>query len=257
MKVCNLKDFVDSRGCTLIGIGPMSLICVDATIELANEYSLPLMLVASRRQVDSVELGGGYVNNWDTKTFAEYVRKKDHGNRVLLSRDHGGPWQNNREVDAELGLEAAMASAKKSFQTDIDAGFDILHIDPSIDIFEPPSPEQALSRAFELLSFCDETASLAGKEVNYEVGTEEQSGGAHIPEELRENLNSLHQFCSQNNISFPTFVVCQSGTKVMETRNLGLFDSLTSLEGGLATELHISENLKICNEYSIMMKVFL
>ena len=48
------------------------------------------MMIASRRQIDSEEFGGGYVNNWSTKSFADYVKKKDKKNFIILSRDHGG-----------------------------------------------------------------------------------------------------------------------------------------------------------------------
>ena len=44
------------RRCTLLGVGPMSLNCIDASIEIANDYSIPLFLIASRRQIDSADL---------------------------------------------------------------------------------------------------------------------------------------------------------------------------------------------------------
>ena len=67
MNTKKLKNFIRKKKCTLLGVGPMSTNCVDASIELANYYNLPLFLIASRRQVDSKEFGGGYVNNWTTK----------------------------------------------------------------------------------------------------------------------------------------------------------------------------------------------
>ena len=42
----------------------MSVNCVDASIEIADKNNIPLMLIASRRQVDAECFGGGYVNNW-------------------------------------------------------------------------------------------------------------------------------------------------------------------------------------------------
>ena len=54
-----LEAFLYKRRCTLLGVGPMSLNCVDAAIELANENEIPLLLIASRRQIDSEEFGGG------------------------------------------------------------------------------------------------------------------------------------------------------------------------------------------------------
>jgi len=61
-----LESFLHKRRCTLLGVGPVSVNCVDAAIELANEHEVPILLIASRRQIDSEEFGGGYVNNWTT-----------------------------------------------------------------------------------------------------------------------------------------------------------------------------------------------
>ena len=68
------RHFKDRR-VTLLAVGPMSKNCVEATIEIANEKKVPIMIIASRRQIDSKELGGGYVNNWDTKKFSNFVKK--------------------------------------------------------------------------------------------------------------------------------------------------------------------------------------
>ena len=81
MNKYKLKNFISKRKCTLLGVGPMSLNCVDASIELANEFDIPLFLIASRRQVDSESLGGGYVNNWTTKEFSDYAVYL--GNRIV------------------------------------------------------------------------------------------------------------------------------------------------------------------------------
>ena len=59
-----LDSFFEQEKRTLLGVGPMSLNCVDATIEVANETNKILTLIASRRQIDSKEFGGGYVNNF-------------------------------------------------------------------------------------------------------------------------------------------------------------------------------------------------
>ena len=56
------------------------------------------MLIASRRQIESEKLGRGYVNNWSTEEFAEYVRKEMIKIiKLYLCRDHGGPYQNEDE----------------------------------------------------------------------------------------------------------------------------------------------------------------
>lgn len=73
----SILNYQIKNRCTLLGVGPMSINCVNAAIELANEYDTPLMLIASRRQIDSEKFNGGYVNNWTTSEFANYVKLKD------------------------------------------------------------------------------------------------------------------------------------------------------------------------------------
>ena len=114
------KNFLKISKLPIIGIGPMSKNCVDASIEFSNENNFLLMLIASRRQIESNELGRGYVNNWSTEEFSTYVLKKDKKKKIILCRDHGGPWQNDRDKKQKLSLKNAMNSAKKSFKADID-----------------------------------------------------------------------------------------------------------------------------------------
>ena len=70
-------NYFSKRNCTLLGVGPMSLNCVDSVLELSNEYNAPIILIASRRQIDSEQFNGGYVNNWTTSEFTKYIRNKD------------------------------------------------------------------------------------------------------------------------------------------------------------------------------------
>lgn len=249
-----LIDIYNKYRCTFLGVGPMSVNCVDASIEIANEYKVPIMLIASRRQIDSEEFNGGYVNNWTTDEFAKYVKNKDIGENIILARDHGGPWQNNKEVENNMNLSAAMQSAKNSYKSDIDAGFKILHIDPSIDIKGDVSKTQLLERLFELYEFCWSYAKKINKEITFEIGTEEQSGSTNTPDDLEETLLSVKKFCEKNKIPFPTFVVVQTGTKVMETRNIGSFDSPLRVKNEIAPEIQVPKIIEICEKYNIFIK---
>ncbi|MBL7713904.1 MAG: class II D-tagatose-bisphosphate aldolase, non-catalytic subunit [Bdellovibrionales bacterium] len=209
---------------TQLGIGPMSKNCVDVTVDLAQEFDVPLILIASRRQIEDRALGGGYVNRWSTDEFASYVRERDPGRKVILARDHGGPWQNETEFQKKIDLGAAMASAKKSYQADIDAGMQLLHIDPSLDPQGAPTTDQVLDRLFELYGFCHEYAKSKGKGVLFEIGTEEQSVDGNNPEQVEYVLNRVKKFCESGRLPLPTFMVVQTGTKVMEMRNIGTFE---------------------------------
>jgi tagatose-1,6-bisphosphate aldolase non-catalytic subunit AgaZ/GatZ len=249
-----LESFLQKRRCTLLGVGPMSVNCVDATIELANESEVPILLIASRRQIDSEEFGGGYVNNWTTEEFARYVIDHDKKGKILLARDHGGPWQNSKEKDAKLSLRRAMESAKSSYRADLEAGFQVLHIDPSVDIHGKPDADEVLERVFDLYEFCWSQAQQLRKEVIFEIGTEEQSGSTNTPEELDYTLNAVQQFCKKNHLPQPSFVVIQCGTRVMETRNVGSFDTPVRVADELPAEIQLPKMIEICNRYGILMK---
>ena len=85
LSIEKLNNFLPKRKHTLLGIGPMSKNCTDACIELANENNVPLMLIASRRQIDSNESGGGYVNNWTTEKFSSYVKSHDNNKNIIIN----------------------------------------------------------------------------------------------------------------------------------------------------------------------------
>ena len=249
-----LISHLKGKCCTLLGVGPMSVNCVDSVIEISNHEKIPLMLIASRRQIDSENFGGGYVNNWTTEEFSKYVFNKDKSDQIFLARDHGGPWQNDLEREKKLGLREAMESAKKSYKFDIDAGFQILHLDPSIDINGPVSVEDSLERLYELYDFCCNYAKKMGKEIIYEIGTEEQTGSTNSQEELIFTLSKIYEFCEKNNYPKPTFVVIQTGTKVKALRNVGSLDSYFRVKNEIPPEIQIPQMINICNEYQIYMK---
>ena len=249
-----LEDYRHNRNCTLLGVGPMSKNCVDASIELAEEYKSPLLLIASRRQIDSEQFGGGYVENWTSKQFSDYVVDKDVNKNIILARDHGGPWQSEIEKNQNMNLKEAMQSAKNSYQADIDAGFQMLHIDPSIDIHSQPSIDQVLERVYELYEFCWSYAQQKKQDIIFEIGTEEQNGSNNSKEELEYTLEKMKIFCNANKIIYPSFVVIQAGTRVMETRNIGSFESPVRIANELPPEIQIPQMIKICNKYRIFMK---
>ena len=233
----------------------MSLHCVDAVIELANSSRAPLMLIASRRQIECAAQGGGYANNWTTEDFANYVRRKDRGGYVVLCRDHGGPWQNYPEVQQGMNLREAMESAKRSFQADIDSGFHVIHIDPSIDIHDGQLSQAAiLERLFELYEYCMAASSRAGREIAVEVGSEEQSGVDQDIGVLGNALQQTQSFCHKHGFTPPLFVVAQTGTLVKETVNVGTFDDPFRRSGAIPAEILVPRLIETCQNHGICLK---
>lgn len=217
---------------TLLGIGPMSKNCVQATLELSKEDDYPVMFIASRNQVDADELGGGYVNGWNQFTFAKAVEEvaEDIGydNLYYLCRDHGGPWQRDKERNDHLPIEKAMELGKKSYVADIEAGFDLLMIDPTKDPFEVGKViplDTVLERTVDLIDFCEkERKARKLPEIGYEVGTEETNGGLTSTETYETFILKLKEELEKRDLPIPTFIVGQTGTLTRKTEQVGTFN---------------------------------
>ncbi|MCW2275917.1 hypothetical protein M2321_003516 [Rhodoblastus acidophilus] len=250
-----LAEQLSHRPCTLLGVGPMSLNCVDAAIGLANRHDVDLMLVASRRQIDTDRLGGGYVNGWNASRFAEYVRQRDVGGHILLSRDHGGPWQNTEEIKRGYDATSAMDSARASYEEDIAAGYCVIHIDPSVGPDGgAPSFEDVLERLFTLYEFCWKTARRMGRDIVFEIGTEEQDAVSQALDSLCALITQVTKFCRGNNLPLPFFVVAQTGTKVMETVNVGSMNSPYRIAEEVPSTVHLPGVLAILNHFGLHLK---
>ena len=250
-KVEKLIDFGLKKKCTLLGIGPMSKNCIDVTIELANKYNVPIMLIASRRQIESNELGGGYVNNWTTEEFSEYVKKRDLKKNIILCRDHGGPFQGINEDN--LTLEEAINNAKSSFLIDIKSDFEILHIDPSGYTKDELEINKMLEIIYELYEYCHKKAIENNKKVSFEISIGREDGGVHKSEEIKFAISQIEEFCAKKRIPNPLFVVVKTGNYVMETRNIGIFEEMMSDDKN-TQKMEIGNIIDYLNAKDIMLK---
>ncbi|MFF3752422.1 class II D-tagatose-bisphosphate aldolase non-catalytic subunit [Streptomyces sp. NPDC002018] len=204
-----------------LGVGPMSKNAVDAALEVAYRHRRPLMLIPSRRQVEAEAQGGGYVEGWDTAAFAGYVRDRDPEGLILLCRDHGGPYQNPREKQQRYGLSEAMKSAAQSYEEDIRQGFDLLHVDTSVDLEGVATLEAAIDRAVELYARAVEFARSVGAEPQFEIGFEDQGSDTNDPAEFEAQVGTALERLRAAGLPDPTFIVAQTATKVLETENVG------------------------------------
>jgi hypothetical protein len=126
-------------------IGPMSKNIVDAIVEFCVSTNNVIGLIPSRRQV---EWDGGYVNNWTTEEFSNYVTT------LPLQRDHGGPGQGNNDDD---GYESLAYDAKH---------LQLIHIDPWKKY---PEYVDGLEQTIKMIKFAYEINPL----LIFEIGTEE------------------------------------------------------------------------------------
>jgi hypothetical protein len=116
LKADNMKQFK-------LGFGPMSKEIIEILAKHTVENSYPLMIIASRNQVDYVT---GYVCT--SAELAEQIKPYKNSN-LLLCRDHCGPYFS--DLDRGLTIEDAMDRCMKTIDSDIANGFDLIHVDVS------------------------------------------------------------------------------------------------------------------------------
>ncbi|MCA1371624.1 tagatose-6-phosphate kinase [Bradyrhizobium sp. BRP14] len=238
---------LEAPGNASFGIGPMSRNTVEACGSVASRHGIPLMLIASRRQIDKDDLGGGYVENWTTRELSEYVRRKFPPNSLLICRDHGGPWQHPSE--REYSEERAMNSSLESFKEDIRAGFNLLHIDTSSERAGIAPMNSAITRLVDLYAQCHDFARDLGRPIRFEIGFEDQSVDTDYPSEFKDKLHSVLERLIDLQLPLPTFVVAQTGTKVVETQNVGAI-----MSAPLAVRHSIEQLASICRETGVALK---
>lgn len=252
----SLRNRILSNRVTLLGVGPMSKLVTTVAVELANEYRFPVALIPSRRQVDAEEFGGGYVEGWNTESFARYVRSVDRGGYALLSRDHSGPWQGlttPEPTDSESTLPNAMLEVQRSLSDDIRNGFDLLHIDPSLALLRGFSEDDVDDMAVELIAHC--VGEMPSRErCAFEVGTDEQDLAPDPIPLSRMRLKRLLAKLDRYHLPRPMFYVVQTGTKVAEKRNIGSFDQPLTLRGCLPPAVHLPSILDMCLEEGLLLK---
>src|SRR3990167_6613020 len=101
-----------------LGIGPLSPDIIEATYSFSQLHHQPLMLIASKNQVD---YDRGYV--FYTRQYREYLNNmeiKYPAAKVYICRDHCGPGHNS------------VFELRDTYQTidaDLAYGFDLIHID--------------------------------------------------------------------------------------------------------------------------------
>lgn len=243
---------------TLLGVGPMSPMLLQASLELSDEQDFPILFIASRNQVDKDEFGSGYVSGWDQFRFAAAIREMaeriGYKGQYYLCRDHGGPWQRDEERRARLPEKEAMERGLISYYADIDAGFDLLHIDPTKDpdFAEGTVPmDIVLNRTVELIEKTEAYRKAKGRPpIGYEVGTEETNGGLTGVEAFETFIVRLRAMLTEKGLPLPNFIVGQTGTLTRLTENIGHYSyenarklSAISDENGMELKQHNSDYL--------------
>ncbi len=215
---------------TLFGVCPNSISVVKSALRSAKRFNAPLMFVATLNQVD---LDGGYTG-WTQRDFVEVVRdeagKIDFKGPIIIALDHGGPWLKDRQAMENWSLDDAMDGVKKSLVASLEAGYDLLHIDPTVDRALPKGETMAIKTVVERTLDLIECVEVIRRErnlsrISYEVGTEEVHGGLADLNAFRKLLKGLKSGLSKRGLDvYPCFIVGKVGTDLHTTE----FDPTTA-----------------------------
>jgi D-tagatose-1,6-bisphosphate aldolase subunit GatZ/KbaZ len=209
---------------TVLAICPNSEAVVKASMLAAKEAGAPLFFAATLNQVD---LDGGYTG-WTQRDFVRLARElaTEYGYEgpIVVGLDHGGPWLKDAQTREGWPLERAMAGVKESLAACLDAGYDLLHVDPTVDRSRPkgqPMPiEMVIERTLELIELAETHRRRNGlPPVSYEVGTEEVHGGLADMRVFRRFLDGLKGGLAEAGLAdvWPCFVVGKVGTDLHTT----------------------------------------
>ena len=198
--------------------GPMSKNIVDSLIKFSNNTETPITLIPSRRQI---EWNGGYVNNWTTKDFAEYI--KENSKYIIIQRDHGGPGQG---LNDDNGYESLRHDCKY---------FDAIHIDPWKKYQDL---NVGIQWTLDMILFCYNL----NPNLYFEVGTEEAIR-PFTTDEINTLLNTLQLKLPEKVFNKIIYCVIQSGTALQNVENIGKYSNNK-----------LKEMIEIVNKYNILTK---
>lgn len=209
---------------TLLAVCPNSAAVLEAAVIAAQRNQTPMLFAATLNQVDT---DGGYTG-WTPAAFVDAMQKMatKHACTVPLypCLDHGGPWLKDKHTTAGLSLQATLDAVKTSLTACLAAGYQLLHIDPTVDRTLPPDApvpiDLVVARTLDLIAHAEaERQRLGLPPIAYEVGTEEVHGGLVDMENFNRFLAELRRGLTERGLlaAWPCFVVGKVGTDLHTT----------------------------------------
>lgn len=209
---------------TIFAACPNSLSVIRAALKSAKRCNAPIKFAATLNQVD---IDGGYTG-LTQKEFVNTIRIQARSinlySPVIVAIDHGGPWLKDVHNREKWSYDKTLAAVKVSFEEAIKAGYDLIHVDPTIDITlkkgENISIDLVAGRTLELIEHAEKFRKKNNlPRISYEVGTEEVHGGLADMSVFIRFLELLKEGLKQRDISdaWPCFVVGKVGTDLHTT----------------------------------------
>jgi tagatose-1,6-bisphosphate aldolase non-catalytic subunit AgaZ/GatZ len=238
---------------TIFAACPNSLSVIRAALKAARRCNAPVKFAATLNQVD---LDGGYTGLTPSefvKTINLHAQNLDVVSPVIIAVDHGGPWLKDIHRTGNWPFSKTMSAVKQSFEAAIKAGYDLLHVDPTVDVTLPRgqniSIETVAERTLELIEHSEKFRRDNNyPRISYEVGTEEVHGGLADLAVFRKFLELLKRGLEQKGLHdvWPCFVVGKVGTDLHTTTfDPSVARQLTEIAGqyGSLIKGHYSDNV--------------
>lgn len=238
---------------------PNSLTVIKAALRSAKRNNAPIKFAATLNQVD---IDGGYTGMNQKEfvaTIHEEARLINLKSPVIIAIDHGGPWLKDIHNRGKWSYNDTMDWVKKSFEAAVEAGYDLIHVDPTIDISIPKGEviniDVVTNRTLELIEHTEKFRRLKKlPKISYEVGTEEVHGGLADVNVFRTFLTSLKHGLKERGLSdiWPCFVVGKVGTDLHTTTfDPDMAKLLTTIasEFGSLIKGHYSDNVTNPEDY--------
>lgn len=209
---------------TLLAVCPNSDAVLEAAVKVAAANNMPMLFAATLNQVDR---DGGYTG-WTPRAFVARMKELAAKHRctspLYPCLDHGGPWLKDAHTRDGLSLEETMAEVKASLTACLEAGYALLHIDPTVDRTlpdgQPLQIDVVVERTVELIAYAEsQRKRLDLPPVSYEVGTEEVHGGLVDFDNFDRFLTGLQARLESMGLAhaWPCFIVGQVGTDLHTT----------------------------------------
>ena len=209
---------------TIFAACPNSPTVIRASLRAAKRNNAPIYFAATLNQIDC---DGGYTG-MTQEDFVRTVRfeteRVNFTGDVIIAIDHGGPWLKDKQRTEKWSVKDAMDGVKKSFEAAVLAGYDLIHVDPTVDINVPKGEiidiHVVAARTVELIDHTERFRKEHGiAPISYEVGTEEVHGGLADETTFDTFISELKKGLMVVGLAdvWPCFIVGKVGTDLDTT----------------------------------------
>ena len=237
---------LDGLNRTIFAACPNSISVIRAALRSAKRWNSPIKFAATLNQVDTDR---GYTN-LNQKEFVNTIKHEAERLNlnvpVIIAVDHGGPWLKDLHASEKWSFDRTLSAVKESFKASVEAGYDLIHVDPTIDITlaagQHINIETVAAHTIGLVEFTEKFRITGGyPRIAFEVGTEEVHGGLADMDTFRKFLRLVGAGLAERSLGYvwPCFVVGKVGTDLHTTT----FDPETA-----------KELTKVASEYGSVIK---